>query len=74
MRPRYTDKNVRDERMTPIIDAIIENFSEEYPDIATQVNELIYQVQKKIVRAGFLKKASALTAAVSMKFARSRRK
>ena len=48
------DKNVRDERMTPIIDAIIENFSEEYPDIATQVDELIYQVQKKIVRRWLL--------------------
>lgn len=48
------DKNVRDDRMTPIIDAIIENFSEEYPDIATQVDELIYQVQKKIVRRWLL--------------------
>ncbi|HOQ13518.1 MAG TPA: polyribonucleotide nucleotidyltransferase [Bacillota bacterium] len=48
------DKNVRDERMLPIIDAIVEKFSEEYPDIATQMDQIIYQVQKKIVRRWLL--------------------
>lgn len=48
------DKNVRDERMMPIIDAIAEKFSEEYPDIDTQMDELIYQIQKKIVRRWLL--------------------
>ena len=44
------DKNVRDERMVPICDAIIEKFSEEYPEIANQMDELVYKIQKKIVR------------------------
>ena len=41
------DKNVRDARMNPIQDAIMEKFGEEYP-------ELIYKIQKKIVRRWLL--------------------
>lgn len=48
------DKNVRDERMVPIQDAIVEKFSEEYPDIALIMGELIYKIQKKIVRRWLL--------------------
>ena len=48
------DKNVRDERMVPITDAIIEKFSEEYPEIASMMDELIYKIQKKIVRRWLL--------------------
>ncbi len=48
------DKNVRDERMVPITDAIIEKFSEEYPEIASIMDELIYKIQKKIVRRWLL--------------------
>ena len=48
------DKNVRDERVEPIKDAIIEKFSEEYPDIASIMEELIYKLQKKIVRRWLL--------------------
>lgn len=44
------DKTVRDERMLPIRDAIVERFSEEYPDIEARMEELIYKIQKKIVR------------------------
>ena len=44
------DKNVRDARMQPIRDAIVEKFSEEYPDINQQMEELVYKIQKKIVR------------------------
>ncbi len=44
------DKTVRDERMLPIRDAIVEKFSEEYPDIEARMEELIYKIQKKIVR------------------------
>ena len=44
------DKNVRDARMNPIRDAIIEKFAEEYPDIEARYEELIYKIQKKIVR------------------------
>ncbi|MBQ9429241.1 MAG: polyribonucleotide nucleotidyltransferase [Clostridia bacterium] len=48
------DKNIRDARMVPIQDAIIENFSEKYPDIASIMGELIYKIQKKIVRRWLL--------------------
>lgn len=44
------DKTVRDERMVPIKDAIVEKFSEEYPDIEARMEELVYKIQKKIVR------------------------
>ena len=49
------DKNVRDERMQPIMDDIVEKFSEEYPEIASIMEELIYKIQKKIVRRWLLK-------------------
>lgn len=45
------DKNVRDERIGVITDRIIENMSEEYPDIAEQLEEIMYKMQKEIVRA-----------------------
>ena len=44
------DKTVRDARLNPIRDAIIEKFVEEYPDIEARYEELIYKIQKKIVR------------------------
>ncbi len=48
------DKNVRDEKMQPIMDDIAEKFSEEYPEIASIMEELIYKIQKKIVRRWLL--------------------
>ena len=45
------DKNIRDERIGVITDRIIENMSEEYPDIAEQLEEIMYKMQKEIVRA-----------------------
>ena len=48
------DKNVRDARMEPIRDAIMEKFIEEYPDLETIYPELIYKIQKKIVRRWLL--------------------
>lgn len=48
------DKTVRDARMQPIIDRIEETFSEEYPDLAVVLPELIYKIQKKIVRRWLL--------------------
>ncbi len=48
------DKNVRDARMEPIRDAIMAEFSEEYPDLETVYPELIYKIQKKIVRRWLL--------------------
>ena len=48
------DKNVRDERVEPIKDAIVAQFEEEYPEIASIMEELIYKIQKKIVRRWLL--------------------
>jgi len=48
------DKNVRDERVAPIYDAIIEKFGEKYPDLPGQMEELLYKMQKKIVRRWLL--------------------
>ncbi len=48
------DKNVRDARMVPVKDAILEKFSEEYPELPTMMEELVYKIQKKIVRRWLL--------------------
>ncbi|MBO5274160.1 MAG: polyribonucleotide nucleotidyltransferase [Clostridia bacterium] len=48
------DKNIRDERMQPIQDAILEKFSEQYPELETVIGELVYKIQKKIVRRWLL--------------------
>ena len=48
------DKNVRDEKVVPITDAILEQFGEEYPEIGSMMDELIYKIQKKIVRRWLL--------------------
>ena len=48
------DKTVRDAKMQPIMDRITETFSEEYPDLAVVLPELIYKIQKKIVRRWLL--------------------
>ena len=48
------DKNVRDARMVPVKDAILAEFEEEYPEIGTQMEELVYKIQKKIVRRWLL--------------------
>ena len=48
------DKTVRDAKMQPIMDDILEKFSEEYPDFPVVLPELIYKIQKKIVRRWLL--------------------
>ena len=48
------DKNVRDAKMVPVKDAILENFSEKYPEISGMMDELVYKIQKKIVRRWLL--------------------
>ena len=45
------DKNIRDERMGVIEDEIIEKLSEQFPDITEQLGEILYKMQKEIVRA-----------------------
>ena len=48
------DKTVRDARMFPIKEAILANFTEEYPELPTMMEELVYKIQKKIVRRWLL--------------------
>ena len=48
------DKTVRDARMVPIKDAILEKFTEKYPEISGMMDELVYKIQKKIVRRWLL--------------------
>ena len=48
------DKNVRDAKMQPIMDDIASTFEEKYEDIKTILPELIYKIQKKIVRRWLL--------------------
>ena len=48
------DKTVRDAKMQPIQDRIAETFGEKYPDLDVVLPELIYKIQKKIVRRWLL--------------------
>ncbi len=48
------DKNVRDTKMVPIKDAILEKFTEKYPALPGMMDELVYKIQKKIVRRWLL--------------------
>ncbi len=48
------DKNVRDAKMVPVKDAILEKFTEKYPEITGMMDELVYKIQKKIVRRWLL--------------------
>ena len=48
------DKNIRDEKVVPITDAILAELGEEYPELPTMMDELIYKIQKKIVRRWLL--------------------
>ena len=48
------DKTVRDAKMQPIMDDILATFSEKYPEMDVILPELIYKIQKKIVRRWLL--------------------
>ncbi len=48
------DKNVRDAKMQPIMDDIVASFEEKYENIKLILPELIYKIQKKIVRRWLL--------------------
>ena len=48
------DKNVRDAKMVPVKDAILEKFTEKYPELPGMMDELVYKIQKKIVRRWLL--------------------
>ena len=44
------DKNVRDARMEPSQDEVLESFSEKYPQLPEIIGEVMYKAQKGIVR------------------------
>ena len=48
------DKTIRDARMQPIMENIVATFEEKYPEISAIMAELIYKIQKKIVRRWLL--------------------
>ena len=44
------DKNIRDARMQPITDEVLETLSEKYENLPEIIGEVMYKLQKKIVR------------------------
>ena len=48
------DKNVRDERLAPIVDEIHAKFDEVYPEKTAMIDEAIYKLQKFVVRRWLL--------------------
>lgn len=48
------DKNVRDQRLTPLVEKIHAQFDEEYPELAAQIDQYIYKLQKYVVRRWLL--------------------
>ena len=48
------DKNVREERLAPIVEAIHEKFDAVYPEQENLIDDCIYKIQKKIVRTWLL--------------------
>jgi len=45
------DKNVREERFNAVVNSMIQEFGEEYPEINAQLEEITYKIQKKVVKA-----------------------
>ena len=48
------DKNVREERYNAVVERMIQEFGEEYPEINSQLEEITYRIQKKVVKAWLL--------------------
>lgn len=48
------DKNIREERYTVVSNEMIQEFSEEYPEITSQLAEITYKIQKKVVKVWLL--------------------
>ena len=48
------DKNVREERLAPIVEAIHEKFDAVYPEQENLIDDCIYKIQKNIVRTWLL--------------------
>lgn len=48
------DKNVREERYNAVVEKMLEQFGEEYPEITAQLEEITYKIQKKVVKEWLL--------------------
>ena len=48
------DKTVRDARMKVVTDEVIDHFAEKYPDSDAQIGEVLYKLQKYVVRRWIL--------------------
>ena len=48
------DKNVRDERLLPVYDAVHAKFDEIYPEMEAKIDECMYKLQKFVVRRWLL--------------------
>ena len=48
------DKNIREERYNAVVEKMIAEFGEEYPEITAQLEEITYKVQKKVVKEWLL--------------------
>ena len=48
------DKNVRDERLLPVYDAVHAKFDEIYPEMEMKIDECMYKLQKYVVRRWLL--------------------
>ncbi|NLT14413.1 MAG: polyribonucleotide nucleotidyltransferase [Clostridiales bacterium] len=48
------DKNVREARYNAVVEKMIAEFGEEYPEINAQLEEITYKIQKKVVKAWLL--------------------
>ena len=48
------DKNVRDERLLPVYDAVHSKFDEIYPEMEMKIDECMYKLQKFVVRRWLL--------------------
>ena len=45
------DKNVREERYDAVVESMLKEYGEEYPEITAQLEEITYRIQKKVVKA-----------------------
>jgi polyribonucleotide nucleotidyltransferase len=48
------DKNIREERYNAVVEKMLAEYGEEYPEITAQLEEITYKIQKKVVKAWLL--------------------
>ena len=53
------DKNIRESRYNAVVEKMIAEFGEEYPEINEQLEEITYKIQKKVVKEWLLRRPAA---------------